>query len=138
MALLGVGLSDVSTDRAPQMDIGVVTLESIKVEVVPAEGDKAAMINVSYKNVNSDEGDERTIRKMFSLSEKAKRYFKLWLLAAGREDLAEADEIDTDELLGLVAEAVIGSDSSVDKDTGEPVVYSNIKKWVPFKPESDS
>lgn len=129
MSLLSVKLTDVSTKGPPQLDPAVYTLESIKVGVNPPVGEKAAQIEVLFKDTEG-EADGPTVRKIFSLSEKAKCYLKLWLLSCGRKDLANAEELDTDDLVGLVCQAAVGSRSWNDKDTGDTRTAAEIKKFI--------
>ena len=128
--LLQVGLTDVSHEGPSQMEPGVYTLESIKADVIPPAEDKAAQIRVTFKNANAPEGDESTVLKIFALSEKAKPYLKRFLMAARAKDLSEADEIDTDQLVGLTCEAAVSSQSWCNKDTGEPQKGANITKFI--------
>ncbi len=130
--LLNAGLADVSTDGPPQLEPGVYTLQATKVEVKPPIDDKAAQVVVTFVDANADPGADgsiQSVRKTFSMSKAAKCYFKRWLVAAG-SDLAEAEEIDTDDLIGLQAKAVVVANTASDKDTGEVRTYANVGKFM--------
>jgi len=134
MALLKPNLQDVSLEGPPRMEIGLCDcLESVKVIVNPPAGDKAASIDVTFQDGNREPGDERQVRKTFAFSEKALFYLKRWLTACGREDLANAEEMDSDDLLGLKCKAVI-IDEPYTKD-GETRVFSNISRFIIPDPE---
>ncbi len=129
MTLLTANLQDVSMEGPPRMEIGVYeALESIKVTVNPPEGDKSSSLDVVFQDANREEGDERQCRKRFSFSSKALFYFKQWLAACERVDLATAAEIDSDDLTGLKCKAVLSETSDV-KD-GETRTFINIKRFL--------
>jgi hypothetical protein len=135
-ALLNVNLTDVSLDGPPPLPPAVYTLESKKVEYIPADGEKASQIRVTFKDANAEEGDERCVVKVFSLQKNALVFLKQFLVSAGRQDLAESGSIDTDSLLGLRCQAVV-SERTYDAD-GEPRTVANLKKFIYNKPETQS
>lgn len=128
--LLSVNLSDVSAEGPPQLEPGVYTLEATKVVVNPAAQGKPSSIEVTFKDANGEGEDERSVRKLFTISEKALPFLKRWLLACKRKDLAETAELDTDMLMGLTCEAVVNSRTWSDKDTGEARSGPNIQRFI--------
>lgn len=128
--LITANLQDVSADGPPQLEPGLYTLRSNKVEFQPAEGEKAPRIEVTFKDANADEGDTRTVRKIFSLKQKALCYLKQFLLSAGEAELAESAEFDTEALLNLEPKAVVNSRSWTDEVSGEVRSGANIQRFI--------
>lgn len=139
MALLSVNLTDVDASGPPQMEPGVYDLESTKVGVNPPVDDKAASVDITFRDSNADATESGpSVQKRFSFSEKAKPYFKRWLLAAGRDDLAEAEEIESEELMGLVAKAVVNHETVTDKVTGEVRTFARVARFINLPAEEDT
>ena len=131
MALLPINLQDVSAEGPPQLEIGCYDVEATKVAVNPAQDGKDAQVVVDFMKANRDPSDTASCRKYFALSEKALPFLKRFLLASGREDLANANQLDTDELLGLVCKVVI-SENTYTKD-GETRTNAQISRFVEVK-----
>lgn len=127
MALLDVNLKDVSVSGPPQLPPGVYTLTTKSIELVPPAEGKEAMLKAIFKDANEE--TDMQVSKTFSMSAKAKPFLKRWLLSAKRADLANAQTIDTEDLIGLVFQAVVSEKQYVSQ-SGEQIPLANIDRFI--------
>jgi len=119
MPLIKTNLQDVSTEGPEPMETAIVeNLISLSAEYNAAVGDKSPAITVLFRDNDAPVDDLRTAHRRFSLSPKAMFHLKRWLIACG-SPLADAEELNLDDLKGLVCKAAVEKSSYTDKITGE-------------------
>jgi len=119
MPLIRTNLQDVSTEGPEPMETQICEqLISLSVEYNAAVGDKSPAVTVIFRDNSAGEDDLRTARRRFSLSPKAMFHFKRWLVACG-SPLAEAEDLEIEDLKGLVCKAQVEKQSYVPKGTDE-------------------
>lgn len=132
MPLLSVKLTDVSTE-APKMSIGLHELKSIKVDydpgsVNPNGKDISPSINICWRDNETGEEDRARVYDKFWLNDDSLWRLKKMMSCAGLQ--TDVNEVNTDELLGIVVRGQVINNDYTDKNTGEVKSNTKVKDYV--------
>lgn len=140
MAVLNAKLADISTKVEP-VDDGAHRAQIKSVEQGKSKKSQVPMVTIVYKiNDENDPHNKRELSDYFTLQQKdgepneaGLRGLKRVIVAALGEERADAEDFDTDELIGADVEIVTKQESYTDEITNETSVNGKVRKVIALR-----
>ena len=135
MPRITVNLTEVDISM-PRFPVGIFTLEAVEATYEPDRAKKDGSplppcICIKWMEADAPDNKARIFDR-FDVSGEHRWKLKGMLKFAGKD--CEVEEIDTDDLAGITVRASITEDRTVNKETEEVTLYSNVRKYL--KPEA--
>lgn len=130
MSLLSLNLSEVEVNgKFEFLPVGLHTLTCVSAKHIVDSVNNKAKIKAMFKRADAAEDDKEVVFVNFNLVADFLWVLKSFLMAAGEEELANSSELNTEDLVGLIATGDVQSNVWTNKD-GEVVDSVQVKRWI--------